>query len=291
MILVLSLMLLGGALNAAGFQGQGSLISFDVFGSILSFFSGLINALARIVAPASISTTVSTTIMQTTIGATTAVSTASTVVSTRPTTSTNQATVTSAMSTAPTSSVSTSTVATSATTTIAYTSTVSTASSSIPPTTSIAPGNGTSQGGDGSGYFSEDQAIALVDSGGRYSALYVANPSLPNSVLNNNVTGYWLVSYEISGYSVTKIMYEFAYLSSKAHLIYTVQLPKFLANETVVADNATLGGMTYSYITWNGTSSRGSEIIGYKNGEFVEVVAPYETDPGVLATVIANDIP
>jgi hypothetical protein len=152
-------------------------------------------------------------------------------------------------------------------------------------------------GGPGKYYISAVQAAQLIGGGGSYLVIYKPD-GFNYSYFTNNVTANWYQDYTVSQPHITKIVFEFVYLSPKAQYLYKMQNAQDLQyamnksnQQTIVAVNATIDGMTYTYLRYLGSTSRSSFLIGYKNDTMVEATAPYEVNQTAFASIVAEDIP
>lgn len=173
--------------------------------------------------------------------------------------------------------------------------------STLSVSTTIAP-NGTVQnvtngGGQGQSFISGSEASGLVgpDCGTNYSALYSTNVSSLSGIYTNNVTGYWAVNCTAHPNSTTtESLSEYVYQSTKSDYLYAIELNTLVItnNITTKVINATANGLKYSYIKYSKPGNvTGSQLVGYKNNEFVSVVSPYGLNQVTLALIAAQDIP
>ncbi len=172
----------------------------------------------------------------------------------------------------------------------------------IPPIGSIGSGNSfqfiNSGGGPGQSYMSENEMSGLLNKGGNgtYTAMYQSDPTNESGIYAGNVLAYWYAGYTIYGKTASGnsiVISEFVIKSPEAEYLYTAQSRTIsgIINNTVLAANATSNGLTYTYLEMKNGNSSSAMLIGYKNEDLVDVVAPTEINRTKLAATVSGDIP
>ncbi|MDE1851813.1 MAG: hypothetical protein KGH69_03965 [Candidatus Micrarchaeota archaeon] len=167
------------------------------------------------------------------------------------------------------------------------------------------------QCGSGNSCVSNSEAVSLIGSGGNYQSGYlpdfassmakaeaVSGGNYSDYVYTNNITSLYVVVYNFTptnsspqAYLKAKSLIETVFVSPHPKALYDYNLNQSFGYFNVT--NATLNGLTYSYLGSNGQYGfSSSELIGYKNGEFVSFISPNAyIDPTTLATVVSKDMP
>lgn len=166
--------------------------------------------------------------------------------------------------------------------------------------------NNNSKGGPGQSYLSQVELQTIYGPGlyrasgnanatkfGDYISRNSTGTTLP--FLQNNVTEYWAVDYNItsaksvnaSGTIVKPFVFEKIFQSPVAKFVYD----KMLVNTTFNVTNATLNGMTYSYLTvprFNDTT-----VFVARKGNEAVIITIFGVNPSItaLAAAVNGDIP
>ena len=148
----------------------------------------------------------------------------------------------------------------------------------------------------------------MMGAGGSYHSGYapystlaqasaVSGQNYSDYVYTNNVSAFYLVRYNFttntSNYTAvlnSKDLIETVIVSPHPQAIYRYNLNASFGGYTVT--NATMNGLTYSYLGGSQYGINSTSMIGWKNGEVVYVIATGSYIPQqTLATVVSGDMP
>lgn len=207
-----------------------------------------------------------------------------------------------------------------AATTMATTSVVQTAATTTAPATTTMGNDTYALGymeatcGPGMSCISQSEADALLGAG-TYKAEYSDNLSAVSnelasisssnqSVFTNNVTATYLVTYNITGsrmFATNATNYtgpeaaltEIVLVSPKAQVLYNAMMSEETGTGLKLnATNATVGGMTYSYLSENSILFTDTSLVGMKNNDITLVaVIGQPVNVTDLATTVSGDMP
>lgn len=152
-----------------------------------------------------------------------------------------------------------------------------------------------SGGGPGQGYMSQSEASQLLGAGGTYNATYLSGYSASHefshnaSIFTNNVSAAYVASYGLNTSSSHEALLDIVFQSSKAQFLYAHAIANASRSSSFNTTNATVNGMTYSYLNAGGYLQ---ELIGYKGTDLALVlVVGHPVAETQLAAIVAGDLP